>query len=201
MAPPYSPLERTRFKDSRGLHMLWRVSFVNSSYALACLHVNMIYFPSLPRSSWMHTIVDHRLMISRYSIVSRLTWLASKNALSRKISGRFLRRMTWFWTIQVASILSCNQHGLHRAWISPFLTSAVHLQAQSLLSLPLLSSFVISHEIRTVPHMAPVINENCGKSRNIQNIATVTTMTVATQSSYLSQISLIIFVEKKLSFV
>ena len=160
MASLFSLVERKSSKDGGGLHMLWRVSFVNSSYVLACLHVNMIYFPSLPRSSWMHTIVDHRLMISRYSIVSRLTWLASKNALSRKISGRFLRRMTWFWTIQVASILSCNQHGLHRAWISPFLTSAVHLQAQSLLSLPLLSSFVISHEIRTVPHMAPVINEN-----------------------------------------
>ena len=172
MASLFSLVERKSSKDGGGLHMLWRVSFVNSSYALAGLHVNMIYFPSLPRSSWMHTIVDHRLMISRYSIVSRLTWLASKNALSRKIFGQFLRRMTWFWTIQVASILSCNQHGLHRAWISPFLTSAVHLQAQSLLSLPLLSSFVISHEIRTVPHMAPVINENRGKSRNIQNYFT-----------------------------
>ena len=167
MAPLFPPLKRKRSKDGGELHMLWRVSFVNSSYALACLHVNMIYFPSLPRSSWMHTIVDHRLMISRYSIVSRLTWLASKNALSRKISGRFLRRMTWFWTIQVASILSCNQHGLHRAWISPFLTF-LHLEAQSLLSLPLLSSFVISHEIRTKPHMAPVINENRDKSKNIQ---------------------------------
>ena len=155
MASLFSLVERKSSKDGGGLHMLWYVSFENSSHILACLHVN--------------TIVDHRLMISRYSIVSRLTWLASKNALSRKISGRFLRRMTWFWTIQVASILSCNQHGLHRAWISPFLTSAVHLQAQSLLSLPLLSSFVISHEIRTVPHMAPVINENRGKSRNIQN--------------------------------
>ena len=167
MAPLFPPLKRKRSKDGGELHMLWRVSFVNSSYALACLHVNMIYFPSLPRSSWMHTIVDHRLMISRYSIVSRLTWLASKNALSRKIFGRFLRRMTWFWTIQVASILSCNQHGLHRAWINPFLTF-LHLEAQSLLSLPLLSSFVISHEIRTKPHMAPVINENRDKSKNIQ---------------------------------
>ena len=51
VAPLFPALERKRSKDGGGLHMLWRVSFVNSSYALACLHVNMIYFPSLPRSS------------------------------------------------------------------------------------------------------------------------------------------------------